>query len=299
MAGRSEEALELVRESSGVLDELDHPNTGCSGGTPRRPGRSPVTAPAPSRTGRRRSPISATGDLEPRPLPARMRFSNWPAFYCDEGRWDEAAELLAQDAPLADQVPRWAPDGSRSRRAWRRTVARSPRRWRWPSAQSRRARLSARARTVRRRCLAGPRRGAASSGKRRGGRRRGSDGARALREEGQRRRRRTRAGTHRSSMSRTCTASHLRGGGGVFLIRRSCDGFGQRFRGGWSCWRAGRLSSSTLSKACHRLLERRAYAAGNCARSSIAACRWRSAISPMAKIVLGVEVVAAGEREVA
>ena len=51
MAGRSEEALELVRESSRVLDELDHHQTlECTGRMPRRPRSSPATAPAPSRS---------------------------------------------------------------------------------------------------------------------------------------------------------------------------------------------------------------------------------------------------------
>ena len=174
--------------------------TGCTGGTPRRP-----ELLAGDRAGAEQDWTAAIAYFRNRG-PRAEAFARsdtvlqLASFYCDEGRWDEAAELLASGTTPGRQVLAWASGGSRSRRAWRRTAARSPRRWRWPSAQSRLARPCGAGPNLSGEVLAGARRGAASSGKRPGGRRRGGEGARALRAEGQRRRRRTRAGTHRSSM---------------------------------------------------------------------------------------------------
>ena len=200
MAGRFEEALELVRESSRVLDELDHIQTL---GVPeaRRGGEG-----ARRRPRRRRAGLDGDGRLFPQPgtssrglRPLGARFTNWPPSTATRAAGTRPPSSSRQDATPGRQVPA----GRRAARG-RGAAGGAPRRARRGGgarrARSRGLRDPRRGPELSGEVLARARRGAASGGKRPGGRRRRREGARALRAEGQRRRRRTRAGTHRSSM---------------------------------------------------------------------------------------------------
>ena len=79
------------------------PSTGCSAGTPRRLGQL-----AGDRAGAEQDWTAAIA-LFPQPGTRAEAFARSDAVhhlafhYCDEGRWDEAAELLASEPPLGDR----------------------------------------------------------------------------------------------------------------------------------------------------------------------------------------------------
>jgi class 3 adenylate cyclase len=99
MAGRSEEALELVGESSRVLDELDHFQNWVYRGR---------AAEAKLLAGDHAGAVQDwTATIAQRVTGPQVRAAarqDLASFYCDDGRWDEATELLASEPPLPDSL---------------------------------------------------------------------------------------------------------------------------------------------------------------------------------------------------
>ena len=142
MAGRFDEAREHVRRSSLVLDELNQLTVSSvfqrTRGARRR--SSSATAPAPSRSCVARYIASARRRRAARPtrsaIGAAVELAN---FYCDDGRWDEAADCLSYDRDVPEPTfyaQREAVAASPSRRALPRTAAGSRKRWRSRSVRS-------------------------------------------------------------------------------------------------------------------------------------------------------------------
>jgi hypothetical protein len=98
MAGRSDEALELVGESSRVLDELDHFQNWVF-----RTHAASAKLLAGDRAGAVQEWTATIANFRtPR---ARLdALQQLASLYCDEGRWDEAADLLASEPPVPERL---------------------------------------------------------------------------------------------------------------------------------------------------------------------------------------------------